>query len=233
MAWDPVRDDLRVRTERRLGALVLASSDGPAAPGDATRDALVAHVRDVGLGVLRWTDAARTLQARAGFARRVLGAEWPDLSDEGLLHALGEWLEPRLVDASRRADLERVDVTRALRDRLGHQRIAELDRTAPVSLTLAGGRTAPIDYTAEQPTIAVRAQDLFGTTTHPTVGGGRVPVVVHLLSPAGRPIQVTADLPGFWRGSWAEVRKEMAGRYPKHQWPTDTGSAAPKRLKDR
>jgi ATP-dependent helicase HrpB len=229
MAWDPVRDDLRIRTERRLGALVLASSDGPAAPGDATRAALLAHVRDIGLGVLRWTDGARTLQARAGFARRLLGAEWPDLSDEALLATLDEWLEPRLMDASRRADLERVDVTRALRDRLGHHRIAELDRTAPVGLAVAGGRTVPIDYTDDRPTIAARAQDLYGTNAHPTVGGGRVPVVVQLLSPAGRPIQVTADLPGFWAGSWAEVRREMAGRYPRHDWPLDPATATPRR----
>ena len=108
---------------------------------------------------------------------------------------------------------------------------AELDDLAPAELALLSGRTTRIDYTGEQPDAFVRVQDLFGVTVHPTAGG--VPVRLHLLSPADRPIQVTADLPGFWSGSWAEVRKDMAGRYPKHQWPIDPAAAVPKRLKDR
>ena len=221
LAWDRRRDDLRVRTERRLGVLVLAGTDGPATPGDATRAALLDKVRDTDLDVLSWTRAARSLQARVGFAGRGLDTNWPDLSDAALLGSLEDWLEPRLMDASRRSDLEKVDVLRALRDRIGHHRLVELDRLVPVRLTLPGGRSVPIDYDGDAPSIAVRVQELFGTTEHPTVAGGRVPIVVHLLSPAGRPIQTTADLPGFWAGSWSAVRKEMAGRYPKHRWPTD------------
>ncbi|HKY75069.1 MAG TPA: ATP-dependent helicase C-terminal domain-containing protein, partial [Acidimicrobiia bacterium] len=107
---------------------------------------------------------------------------------------------------------------RVLRSLLGH-RSAELERLAPPAVTFAGGRQVPVDYGGEHPSAEVRVQDAFGTTTHPTVSG--VPVVLSLLSPAGRPIQVTSDLPGFWRGSWADVRKDMAGRYPKHSWPSD------------
>jgi ATP-dependent helicase HrpB len=227
--WEPVRDDLRVRTERRLGALVLASSEGPAPVGDATCLALIERVRVTGLAILHWTPGARSLQSRAGFAYRALGSDWPDLSDRDLLATLDEWLEPHLMQATRRVDLERLDLTRLLRDQLGQRRLAELDRIVPTTLTLASGRTLTIDYSGADPKAAVRVQDLFGTTTHPTVAHGRVPVVIHLLSPAGRPVQVTADLPGFWAGSWSEVRKEMAGRYPKHDWPLDPAAATPSR----
>jgi len=229
LAWDPARDDLRRRVERRLGALVLASSEGPAEPGEATLAALLDRVRVTELDVLRWTDAGRALQARVGFARRAFGDDWPDLSDAALLQSLDDWLAPRLTGATRRADLEQVDLTRALRDRLGHHHLAELDRVVPTTVTVASGRHVPIDYTGDDPAMSVRVQDLFGTTTHPTIADGRVAVVVHLLSPAGRPVQVTADLPGFWAGSWNEVRKDMAGRYPKHAWPLDPAAAAPTR----
>ena len=120
-----------------------------------------------------------------------------------------------------------VDVERALRLRLGHRLAPELDRVAPPVLRLASGRTVAIDYSGDRPVAAVRVQDLFGTDRHPTVAAGRVPVVLQLLSPANRPVQVTADLPGFWAGTWAEVRKEMAGRYPKHTWPEDPRAAPP------
>jgi ATP-dependent helicase HrpB len=126
--------------------------------------------------------------------------------------------------ATGRADLEAVDMAHVLRRTLGH-RVAELDRVAPAAITLAGGRQVAVDYEGDRPAAEVRVQDAFGTTVHPTVGG--VPVVLSLLSPAGRPIQVTADLPGFWKGSWAEVRKDMAGRYPKHAWPADPATVSP------
>lgn len=234
LRWDPDRDDLRRRTERRLGAIVLASRTGPAEPGEATTAALLDHVRDQGLGVLAWRDRDRLLQARVGFARAAFGDEWPDVGDESLLASLSEWLAPRLAGATGRADLERVDVGAALRDLVGHHRIPELDRLLPTSIELAGGRSVTVTYDGDAaPTIAVRAQDLFGTTVHPSVAAGRVPLVVHVLSPAGRPIQVTADLPGFWTGSWSEVRKEMAGRYPKHDWPTDPATSQPSRGRGR
>lgn len=233
LVWDDARDDLRQREERRLGALVLASTDGRPAVGAATTGALIERVRSTSLAMLRWTDGARALQARAGFVGRVSGDDWPDVSDEGLLVSLDEWLAPMLLRATRRADIEGLDLARVLRDRLGHHRVADLDRRVPTSIVLANGRRLAVDYAGEAPAISARAQDLFGTSVHPTVADGRVPIVVHLLSPAGRPVQVTADLPGFWAGSWREVRKEMAGRYPKHDWPIDPATATPRRRPPR
>ncbi|MDQ6726431.1 MAG: ATP-dependent helicase HrpB, partial [Actinomycetota bacterium] len=227
VAWDPARDDLRARVERRLGSLVLASTEGPAPPGPATTRALVARVRDTRLGALRWTEHARTLQRRVGFARGALGDAWPDLSDPALLADLDGWLGPLLGGATGRAAIESVDVEAALRARLGHALGRDLERIAPRRLAVAGGRNVAVDYSGDQPLVAVRVQELFGTTTHPAIADGTVAVVLQLLSPAGRPVQVTADLPGFWAGSWAAVRKEMAGRYPKHAWPADPGAARP------
>lgn len=227
VSWDAARDDLRARVERRLGSLVLSTNDAPAPPGEATTRALLARARATRLAALRWTDKARALQQRAAFARRTFGEPWPDLTDRALLDALDEWLAPVLAGAIGKADLEAVDVTAALRARLDYQQARELDRVAPPALAVGSRRQVTVDYSGDQPAISARVQELFGTTTHPTVADGRVPVVVRLLSPAGRPVQVTADLPGFWAGSWAEVRKEMAGRYPRHSWPADptTGTA--------
>ncbi len=228
VVWDDDRDDLRARTEQRLDALVLSAHDAPVAPGPATTAALVAHVAATGLDVLRWTEGARRFQQRAVFAGRARAAEeWPDLSDEALRADLEGWLAPRLSGARGRRDLERVDVGDVLRQRLAWPWMGRLDDVAPPSLTLASGRQVKVDYSGEDPAAHVRVQDLFGTTVHPAVDEGRVPLVLHLLSPAGRDVQVTADLPGFWAGSWSEVRKDMAGRYPTHPWPDDPASAAP------
>ncbi len=231
--WDTTRDDLRQRHERRLGALVLESREGRALPGEETTATLVEHVRSTQLVALRWRESDRALQARVGFARRSLGGEWPDMSDEALLGSLDDWLAPRLVGATGRADLERIDLGRVLRDAVGHHRIPELDRLVPTTLVLPGGSSVPVDYSGEQPSIAARVQALYGITVHPVVADGRVPLVVHLLSPAGRPVQVTSDLPGFWAGSWNEVRKDMAGRYPKHDWPQDPSVAPSGRRRGR
>src|SRR5688572_27452945 len=224
LSWDPARDDLRARVERRLDNLVLGESEGPAEPGPATTAALLARVRATKLGVLSWSEAARALQARVRFTRDRVSIDWPDLSDAALIASADDWLPPLLNKATGRADLEGIDIAAILRRLLGH-RGGELDRLAPTTITLAGGRQVRVDYAGEHPSAEVRVQDAFGTTTHPTVGG--VPVVLSLLSPAGRPIQVTSDLPGFWKGSWADVRRDMAGRYPKHSWPSDPAAAPP------
>jgi ATP-dependent helicase HrpB len=229
VTWDAGRDDLRAKVERRLGSIVLSATDGPAPPGPVTARALVGRVRSTRLGALRWTDRARALQERAAFARRTFGDTWPDLSDAALLATLDDWLAPLLHHATGRADIEALDMTAALRSRLGHQLVRRLDEVAPTTLPVAGGRRVAVDYSGGQPVMAVRVQDLFGTATHPTVADGRVPVVLQLLSPGGRPVQVTADLPGFWAGTWAAVRKDMAGRYPKHAWPVDPLAAQPPR----
>ncbi|WCO66860.1 ATP-dependent helicase HrpB [Iamia majanohamensis] len=228
VVWDEGRDDLRARTERRLGALVLSSHDAPVAPGAATVAALVELVAARGVAALGWTEAARELQQRAVFAARAHPGEgWPDVTDNGLAADLEGWLAPRLARARGRRDLERVDVLDALRGLLAWPWLGRLDEVAPRTVAVASGRELRVDYSADAPAAHVRVQDLYGTTTHPTVDGGRVPLVLHLLSPAGRDVQVTADLPGFWAGSWADVRKDMAGRYPKHPWPDDPAAAAP------
>lgn len=225
LVWND-RGDLEERRERRLDALVLRTSSGPPSPGPATTTALVERVQDRGLGLLGWSDRARALQERAGFARRFLGAAWPDVSDEDLLAATDEWLVPLLGRAGSRRDLGKVDMSAVLRGRLGH-RLHELDRVVPAKVTVASGREVAVDYDTDPPSIRVRAQELFGTNIHPTVAEGRVPLTVEVLSPAGRPIQVTADLPGFWAGSWAAVRKDMISAYPKHDWPADPAAATP------
>jgi ATP-dependent helicase HrpB len=226
LEWDEQLDDLRANTEKTLDALVLETGRGRAPAGPETTAALVAHAVRTGLTPLHWTPGVRSLQARARWARQALGEDWPDVSDVALADRADEWLAPRLSGARGRSDLARVDPSVAIRAALGGRR-AELDRLVPSALDLTAGRTAAIDYEGDNPRAAVRVQDLFGTITHPTVAGGRVPVTLELLSPAGRPIQVTADLPGFWIGSWRQVRREMAGRYPKHPWPDDPTTASP------
>jgi ATP-dependent helicase HrpB len=155
-----------------------------------------------------------------------MGDDWPDISDAALTARADEWLAPLLSGARGRSDLARVDPAVAIRAALGGRR-AQLDRLLPSALELRTGRKVPIDYSGDQPRAAVRVQELFGTATHPSVADGRVPITLELLSPAGRPIQVTADLPRFWSGSWKEVRREMAGRYPKHPWPEEPMTASP------
>ncbi|HKE77400.1 MAG TPA: ATP-dependent helicase HrpB [Acidimicrobiales bacterium] len=230
LVWDADRDDLVARVERELGRLKLGAVERRPSPGLAATTALVTRVRATALAALAWTPHARALQARIGFLRAVVGEPWPDVSDAALRRTLDDWLAPRL-DAARatgRADLERVDVAGVLRSLVPPAVAGDLDRLAPEAVTVPTGRRAALDYAAgdpgDPPVLAVRVQDMFGATTTPTVAGGRVPVVLHLLSPAGRPVQVTSDLAGFWSGSWHDVRKEMAGRYPKHPWPDDPGS---------
>ncbi len=229
LEWDTDRDDLVERVERRLDALRLGESVGPAPAGPATTDALVERVRITRLAVLPWVPATSQLRARMAFVRSVMGDPWPDVADGALLATLDEWLAPYLVGATGRVDLDRLDLGILLRSMLPWPLGAELDELAPATWTLPSGRPARIDYEEERPTVSVRVQDVFGVTTHPTVAGGRVPLTVSLLSPADRPVQVTADLPGFWTGSWADVRKDLAGRYPKHRWPQHPESERPGR----
>jgi len=223
--WDDERDDLRARRTRRLDALVLASTITAAPAGEETVAALVEVIARRGLSELPWSAAARSLQQRAAFARHHDAAPqpataWPDCSDTALLDDLEGWLAPRLKGAIGRAGLARVDLREVMRHRLGAL-VHRLEDLVPTTVTVASGRTVALDYTDGAPRLRARAQDLYGTTRHPRILGGRVPVVIEVLSPAGRPLQVTADLPSFWTGSWSEVRREMAGRYPKHDWPVN------------
>ena len=227
MRWDNERDDLRVRRMMRAGSLVLAEQDSRPEPGPATVAALLERVRSRGLDQLRWSRSAADLRQRMWFLHSHDPQRWPDVSDSALLADLDDWLGPHLVAATGRADLEKLDLAAVLRSRLDHVAMRDLERLTPSTLPLAGHRSLKLTYGPEGVTARVRVQDLYGTKAHPTVVDGRVPVVLHLLSPADRPVQVTADLPGFWAGTWSEVRKEMAGRYPKHPWPSDPAGAEP------
>jgi len=224
LSWDKQRDDLVQREETRLGSMLLDERTRSPEPGAATVAALVERVRITRLGGLD-LDSAVGLRARLAFLRSLLAdepeqlGEWPDWSDAALLTSLDDWLAPYLSHATGRADLERLDVSLLLTSALSWDQQTQLAELAPPTLTTPKGRPSPIDYTRDPPTVSVRVQHVFGMKRHPAVAGGRVPLAVELLSPADRPIQITRDLPGFWSGSWSQVRKEMVGRYPKHSWP--------------
>ena len=213
--FDPVSGAVLSRRRRRLGALVLEDRTVPADPQDTAR--ILADVVGRTLTALDWTDAARQLQARAGLLHG-LHPDVADLSDAQLAAGVREWLAPHLVGTAKLADVARLDLVSLLRGLLGWDHASRLDRDLPTHLPLPGGRAA-IDYCQPVPLASARAQAFYGQRTTPTLAGGRVPLQFALLSPAGRPVAITADLAGFWSGAWADVRRDMRGRYPRHDWP--------------
>lgn len=219
LVW--VGERLIARVERRLGGLTLDTQERRPAAGSDTARALADRIRKKGWSLLDPDRATEGLRARVAFLRSRHAEGWADLSEDHLLATLETWLGPELGAA---VDTSELQVLRALRRLVGK---ADLDKLAPSHLTLAGGRRVRIDYSDGVPRISVKAQDLYGTIRHPEVGGTRL--VVELLSPAGRPIQITSDLPAFWRGTWTQVRKEMMARYPKHSWPKQPWTAVPSR----
>ncbi len=188
-------------------------------------------LRQEGPGLLRWSAGATSLRQRMAFLHRELGAPWPDVSDAALLEHAEEWLGVELGRARRRADLERVDAGQALARLLPWSTgdAARFDELAPERIEVPSGSRVRVDYGGEQPVLAVKLQELFGRQESPRVADGRVAVLVHLLSPAGRPVAVTADLGSFWSGGYRSVRAELRGRYPKHPWPEDPSTAEPTR----
>ncbi len=231
--WEPESRGVVARRQERLGAIVLRETRTGNPDPAAVAGALLEGVRREGLGVLRWDDGARRLRQRITFLR-TLAPEWPDVSDEGLLESLEEWLAPRLTGLSRLDALSSGDLGAALLSRLSWEQRSALDRLAPTHLTVPTGSRIPVDYADPgAPVLAVRLQEMFGLTETPKVGGDRVPVTLHLLSPAGRPVQVTRDLAGFWRSTYFDVRKDLKGRYPKHEWPENPLQAKPTRRAKR
>ena len=218
--WSRREGKVLARKQERLGALVLDDRHWEAPP-DAVAKAALEGVRVLGLP---WTAAARRLRARARLAR---GEDWPGVEDDELLASAGDWLLPHLNGVKTEAQIRSLDLVPALQGLIGWERLAEMDRLVPGSFETPLGRKIPIDYDGEVPAIEVRLQEMFGVTVHPAVGQSRMPIRVTLLSPAQRPVQVTTDLPRFWATSYADVRKDMRGAYPRHPWPEDPTQAEP------
>ena len=227
--WDSDEHDVVAVREERLGAIALTSTAWTDAPAEACRQALLDGVRTEGLALLSWPAAATSLRQRVGFLRDHVGDPWPDLSDTALLATLDDWLGPCLGRARRRTDLARVDISSALTALLPWPLQSRLDQLAPTHVQVPSGSRVPLDYAQDPPVLAVRLQEVFGLTHSPTVVDGTVAVMMHLLSPAGRPVQVTQDLASFWSRGYREVRAELRGRYPRHHWPDDPTTAEPTR----
>ncbi|MDR3374811.1 MAG: ATP-dependent helicase HrpB [Ancalomicrobiaceae bacterium] len=224
--FDAASGGVRARRFRRLFKLILSERVVERPDPDQVAAALIAGVRQKGLASLPFSKSALQLRARAGFARRA-DPDWPDLSDEALTAGLETWLQPAIAGKRSLADIGADDIGQALDSLIDWERKTRLDRLAPTHFAAPSGSSVPIDYAAENgPVLSIRVQELFGLDSHPSIADGRVALLVELLSPAHRPIQVTRDLPGFWRGSWRDVKVEMKGRYPKHPWPDDPLSAA-------
>jgi ATP-dependent helicase HrpB len=229
VAWDAEAGAVRPRERKRLGALVLRERPTTLVDPAAVAVALLAAVAQDGLRDLPWTDAARHLQQRIGFMHR-LDPTWPDVSDAALTATLSDWLAPHVYGLTRRDELRRLDLARILLEMLDWKQRAALDEVAPSQIVVPTGSRIRIDYSdPASPVLAVRLQELFGLMETPRIARGRVPLTIHLLSPAHRPVQVTTDLAGFWRTGYFEVRKELKGRYPKHYWPDDPFQAVPTR----
>jgi ATP-dependent helicase HrpB len=221
--WNPDRLAVDPRRDLKLGALTLRSEPLAAPNSHQVLKALLKGIRQQGLQCLPWTKSLKRWQERVCFLRRISGEEqlWPDVTAEGLESHLMQWLAPYLTGMTRLRDLARVGLKAALFRLLPHRQHQLLDELAPTHLVVPSGSRIPIDYSGDVPVLAVRLQEMFGLTQTPSVAGGRQPLLVHLLSPAGRPVQITLDLAGFWQSGYHEVKKELKGRYPKHYWPDD------------
>ena len=232
-AWSK-RDRMVVARQRKmLGALVLEDRNWRNAPPDAIATAMLEGIRDMGLDCLNWNKAARFMVGRVEWLR-ARGTEISHMDQVSLLANLDDWLGPFLQGCKNRSDLKNRDLMPALETLLGWDGKQLLDQLAPITITAPTGTKLPVDYSGDQPSISVRLQEMFGMTTHPTVGPDRLPLLIDLLSPARRTVQTTADLPGFWASSYVDVRKDMRGRYPRHPWPENPAEAPPtRRVKPR
>ncbi len=235
IVFDAASASLRGRRSRWLGAVTLADQPMPVVPNDDTARVLAEGIARLGIGRLPWTKALRQWRDRIMFLRANEGDEWPDLSDAALKYTVSEWLVPALAAKTALGEVTADELEAALSHLLPWPLRRRLDAEAPTHFEAPTGSRVPIDYEAEGgPKIAIRVQELFGLDRHPAIAGGKIPLAVELLSPAHRPVQTTRDLPGFWRGSYAAVRAEMRGRYPKHPWPEDPIAAtATRRAKPR
>jgi ATP-dependent helicase HrpB len=227
--WDDRLGAVSAKRERRLGALLLASSDMRDPDPEAVQRAMLLGLKQVGAAGLPWTKELRQWRARIVLMRQYqipAPAPWPDLSDEALEADMEQWAPAWIVGFARREHFARLDLGNALRSFLTHAQMTILEREAPTHFTVPSGSRIPIDYLdGENPSLSVRLQELFGLNSTPSVAGGKLPLVLKLLSPAGRPVQITKDLVSFWKRGYHEVKKDLKGRYPKHYWPDDPYTA--------
>jgi ATP-dependent helicase HrpB len=220
VSFDSASGTVLARRRRRFGALVLSDRTEPADPLEIAGALARAVAADM-LRPLPWTDQALQLQARVALMRRLEPTEaWPDLSDAALIAEVESWLAPHLAGSSRLSDVSRLDLAGIFRGLIPWNLVRRLDAALPPHLDLPKARIA-VDYTQAVPVASAKAQAFYGLTATPALAGGRVPLQLALLSPAGRPVAITADLAGFWGAGWADVRRDMRGRYPKHDWPED------------
>ena len=230
VTFDTASASLRGRRSRRLGSIVLAEQPFPVSASEETAQKLAVGIARLGIARLPWTKALKQWRDRVMFLRASEGDEWPDLSDEALTASATEWLAPAFLDKTALGAMSEDELDGALHGLLPWTLRRRLDAEAPTHFEAPTGSQVPIDYEAEGgPKISIRVQELFGLDRHPSIAGGKVPLLIELLSPAHRPVQMTRDLPGFWRGSYAAVRTEMRGRYPRHPWPDDPIAAPPTR----
>ncbi len=217
--WNLAEQAVQARRQQRLGELVLADRPWREAAPEQLRAALLEGIARSGSACLPWNAAARQLQARVSFLHRLAPQEWPDFADDALLAGLQDWLSPWLDGMTRLAHLKRLDLHAVLLTQLSWDQTRRLDELAPTHVTVPSGSRVRVDYSHDTPVLAVRLQEMFGVSDTPRIAGGRVALLLHLLSPARRPVQITRDLAAFWNGAYHEVKKELKGRYPKHHWP--------------
>jgi ATP-dependent helicase HrpB len=229
VSWDPQRQAVSAVRKRVLGALTLEIETLKQPAPEAVMAAMISGIRDNGIDALPWTPALRTWQSRVMLLARIDadGGPWPDTGDTALSATLEKWLAPYISGMTRLNALGTKAFSDALRNLITWRQQRLLEELAPTHITVPSGSRLPIDYRETIPVLAVRIQEMFGAKATPTIAGGRMPVMLHLLSPAGRPAQITRDLPGFWQNSYPEVKKELRGRYPKHVWPDDPLNTAP------
>ncbi len=229
VAWDSQRQAVVAVRKLVLDALTLATETLPNPAADAVTAAMIKGIRENGIAILPWTRALRYWQSRVMLLAQIDadGGPWPDMGDAALSDTLEQWLAPFLSGLTRLKDLKTTAFSNALRNRLTWRQQRQVEELAPTHITVPSGSRRPIDYGEPVPVLAVRIQEMFGAATTPAIAHGRMPLMLHLLSPAGRPAQITRDLAGFWQNSYPEVKKELKGRYPKHVWPDDPLNATP------
>ena len=227
--WSSRHRRVEARRREMFGAIALRDEIWHDCPAERLGQSLADGIRELGLDTLNWSRAALRFRTRVAWANRMsVSAEFPDLSDQALLDDLDKWLTPRLSGKRAISDTRDLDLLQLIRDRLDWSQREQLEKVAPETFATPAGTKRPVDYSGEAPRVAVRIQEMYGTSVHPTLGGRRQPILFDLLSPADRPVQTTADLPAFWSSSYADVRKDLRMRYPKHDWPENPRDSTPK-----